>query len=294
KSKVQSYKNLPLRLTELGTVYRYERSGTLFGLMRVRGLTQDDAHIFCALEQLAQEIKNILKLAFKILKFFEIKDFNLYLSTKPEKYIGQEKLWRKAEKTLVFVLKSLKMPFFIDKGGGAFYGPKIDLKIKDNLKREWQCSTIQLDFNLPERFDLYYIDKKGKKQRPLILHRALLGSLDRFIGILLEYHKGEIPFLFSPEQIWILPIGKKYFSFAKKIKNEILKSYPQLRIKIRDEKETIAKKVREGEIQKIPYLIALGEEELKNNKVRIRERKRGDLGKMRLEEFLNKIKKNLK
>ncbi|MGC9031479.1 MAG: threonine--tRNA ligase [Minisyncoccia bacterium] len=290
KTKTRSYKELPLRFTEIGVVYRYEKSGTLHGLTRVRQISQDDAHIFCTPKQLSEELLSILKLTFKILKTFGFKDFKIYLSTRPEKFIGSEKIWQKAEKSLVYALKKLKLKYEIDKGGGAFYGPKIDIKIKDALQREWQCTTIQVDFNLPEKFDITFINEKGKKERIIMIHRALLGSLERFIGVLLEYYGGDLPFWISPEQIWIIPIGKKHLNYAKKIDIE-LKKY-NFRTKIKDENETVSKKIREAEIQKIPYILVLGDKEIKEKTLSVRERKKGDLGKMSLEEFLKKIKKN--
>ena len=288
KTKIRSYKNLPLRYTELGTVYRYEKSGVLHGLVRVRGFTQDDAHIFCSPEQLPQELFSVISLTFKILKTFGFKKFKIYLSTQPQKFVGTEKMWRKAENSLKYALKKLKLKYAVDKGGGAFYGPKIDIKIEDALHREWQCTTIQVDFNLPERFDVNYVNKKGKKQRPIMIHRALLGSLERFIGILLEYYGGNLPFWLSPEQIWLIPVGSRHekyaFEVAKKCNEE------RLRYIVKDENETVSKKIREGEIQKIPYLLVVGDKEMKSKSVRVRERGKGDVGEMDLTKFLEKVK----
>ncbi|HDM32115.1 MAG TPA: threonine--tRNA ligase, partial [bacterium] len=292
KQKIRSYKDLPLRYTELGTVYRYERSGTLHGLTRVRGFTQDDAHIFCTPQQLPQELIKVVKLTFRILKGFELKDFKVYLATRPKKYVGSLKIWRKAQRALKFALEKLKIDYKLDVGGGAFYGPKIDIKIEDALKREWQCTTIQVDFNLPERFNMSYVDEKGKKRRPIMIHRALLGSLERFIGILLEYHGGNLPFWVCPEQIWIIPVAKRHKKYAK----EVLKKLKEngFRAKLKEEKETVAKKIREGEIQRIPYMLVVGDREEKSKSVRIREREKGDVGEMKLEKFLEKIKKGQK
>jgi len=287
KDKIRSYKNLPLRYTELGTVYRYEKSGTLHGLIRVRGLTQDDAHIFCTPDQLSQELVTLTKFTFNILKAFGFKDFKIYLSTKPEKYVGDDKIWRKAENSLVYALKKMKLKYTTDPGGGAFYGPKIDIKIEDALGREWQCTTIQLDFNLPERFDVTYIDSKGKKQRSIMIHRALLGSLERFIGILLEYHSGNLSLWLAPEQIWIIPIGNRHEKYA----NQLKKKLSSFRVEVKDENETVSKKIREGEIQKIPYLLVVGDKEMKSNSVRIRQRNKGDTGMIKFNKFLEKITK---
>ena len=288
KTDVRSYKNLPLRYTEMGTVYRYEKSGTLHGLVRVRGFTQDDAHIICTPEQLAQELFSTLKLTLKILKAFGFKDFDIYLSTRPSKSIGTPKIWKKAENSLQYALKKMKLKYQIDAGGGAFYGPKIDIKVKDSLGRPWQCTTIQVDFNLAECFNITYIDQKGRKQRPILIHRALLGSLERFIGILLEYYGGALPFWLSPEQIWIIPIGSRHENYAKTVAKEFIKN--NLRIKVKDENETVSKKIRNGEIQKIPYLLVVGDKERQNKTVRVRERGKGDIGMMKLAKFLDKIK----
>ena len=293
KTKIRSYKDLPLLYTELGTVYRYEKSGTLHGLVRVRGMTQDDAHIFCSPEQLPQELVSLLKLTFKILKTFGFKGFKIYLSTRPQKFVGAEKIWQKAENSLKYALEKLKLNYEVDRGGGAFYGPKIDIKIEDALHREWQCTTIQVDFNLPERFDVNYINKKGKKQRPIMIHRALLGSLERFIGVLLEYYSGALPFWLSPEQIWIIPVGSRHEKYAREVSkkiSEISGKFGQIRNVIKDENETVSRKIREGEIQKIPYLLVVGDKELKTKSVRIRKRGKGDIGLMKLNKFLAKIK----
>jgi len=293
KTKIRSYKNLPLRYTEMGTVYRYERSGTLHGLVRVRQITQDDAHIICTPEQLSNELFSALKLTYKILKTFGFKEFNVYLSTQPEKYVGTPKIWKKAENSLRYALEKLNLKYEVDRGGGAFYGPKIDIKIKDALEREWQCTTIQLDFNLPERFDMTYIDQKGKKQRPIMIHRALLGSLERFIGVLLEYYSGALPFWLSSEQIWIIPVSSKHEKYAREVLkkiSEISGKFGQIRNVIKDENETVSRKIREGEIQKIPYLLVVGDKELKTKSVRIRKRGEGDIGLMKLNKFLAKIK----
>ncbi|HOK00779.1 MAG TPA: threonine--tRNA ligase [Candidatus Pacearchaeota archaeon] len=291
KNRIRSYKDLPLKYTEMGTVYRYERSGTLHGLTRVRGLTQDDAHIFCTIEQLEKELFEILKLALKILKSFGFKEFKFYLSTKPEKYVGTDEIWERAEKALIYALTKLKLKYEIDKGGGAFYGPKIDLKIKDAIGREWQCTTIQLDFNLPERFEMSYIDKKGKKQTPIMIHRALLGSLERFIGVLIEYYAGDFPLWISPLQTLVIPVGSKHRKYAKEINKKLREN--NIRSEANIENETVSKKIREGEIQKIPYILVVGDKEMKNNSVRIRQRKKGDIGEMKLSKFLEKIKKEI-
>jgi len=289
KSKIRSYRDLPIKYAELGTVYRYEKSGTLHGLTRVRGFTQDDAHIWCTPEQLKAETEKLLKHGLAILKTFGFKNFNIYLSTRPEKFAGTEKGWKKATNVLKEILKKLNLKFQIDPGGGVFYGPKIDIKIKDALNREWQCTTIQIDFNLAERFDITFINKKGRKERPYMLHRALLGSLERFIGVLLEHYAGALPLWLSPVQVWIIPVGSNHKKYAKEITGQLLEN--DIRAELKDEKETVSKKIREGEVQKIPYLLVVGDKEIKKKSVRVRQRGKGDIGLMAKKKFLEKIKK---
>ncbi len=289
KSKIRSYRDLPIKYAELGTVYRYEKSGTLHGLTRVRGFTQDDAHIWCTPEQLKAETEKLLKHGLAILKTFGFKNFNIYLSTRPEKFAGTEKGWKKATNVLKEILKKLNLKFQIDPGGGVFYGPKIDIKIKDALNREWQCTTIQIDFNLAERFDITFINKKGRKERPYMLHRALLGSLERFIGVLLEHYAGALPLWLSPVQVWIIPVGSNHKKYAKEITGQLLEN--DIRAELKDEKETVSKKIREGEVQKIPYLLVVGDKEIKKKSVRVRQRIKGDIGLMAKKKFLEKIKK---
>ncbi len=286
-SEIRSYKDLPIRFAELGTVYRYERSGTLHGLTRVRGFTQDDAHIICTPDQLAKELKKNLKHGFKMLKDFGFKNYDIYLATRPEKFAGTSKNWEKATKSLKHVLKELKLNYKTDPGGGVFYGPKIDIKIKDSLGREWQCTTIQFDFNLPEKFNMNYIDKDGKKQKPYMIHRALLGSIERFIGVLLEHYAGALPLWLSPEQIWIVPVGNSHNKYARQIAKELERN--NLRVEVKDENETVSKKIREGELQKIPYMLVVGDKEKKDNSVRVRDREKGDIGMMKTEKFISKI-----
>ena len=287
QSKIRSYRDLPIKYAEFGTVYRYERSGTLHGLTRVRGFTQDDAHIWCRQDQLSAEVEKLLKHGLKILKKFGFKNFEVYLSTRPEKFAGTLQGWQKATKILKDVLKKLKINYQIDPGGGVFYGPKIDIKIKDSLNREWQCTTIQIDFNLPARFGIYFINKKGEKEVPYMIHRALLGSLERFIGVLLEHYAGALPFWLSPEQIWLLPVSLKQEKYAKEI--NLLLQEKGVRSCLIKAEETLSKRIREGEIQKIPYLLIIGEKEEKKKKVSLRERGEGDLGQMKLTDFFKKI-----
>ena len=288
QSKIRSYKDLPIKFAEFGTVYRYERSGTLHGLTRVRGFTQDDAHIWCTPEQLNQEIIKLLKHGLKILKTFGFKDYIIYLSTRPEKYAGTIKGWEKATNSLKYALKNLKLKYQIDPGGGVFYGPKIDIKVKDSLEREWQCTTIQVDFNLPERFNITFINKKGKKEKSYMLHRALLGSFERFIGVLIEHYAGAFPLWLAPVQIWVIPVGSSHRNYANFVNLQLTTN--NLRTEVKDKNETVSKKIREGEIQKIPYLLVVGDKEIKTKSVRAREREKGDVGMIKLNKFLEKIK----
>ena len=282
--KIRSYKELPLLFAELGTVYRYEKSGVLHGLTRVRGFTQDDAHIICEPGQIVQEIEKLVKFSLQLFKTFGFKNYDIYLATRPEKYTGSLKDWQKAENSLKYVLKKLKLKYQTDRGGGVFYGPKIDIKIKDSLGRPWQCTTIQFDFNLPERFNMTYIDQKGRKRRPYMIHRAILGSIERFIGVLLEHYAGALPFWLSPCQIWIIPIGAQHKKYAQQLQ-EALSSF---RVEVKDENETISKKIRDGELQKIPYMLVVGDKEIKSKSVRVRKRGKGDIGIMKLDKFIKK------
>ena len=288
QSKIRSYKDLPLKYAELGTVYRYEKSGVLHGLVRVRGFTQDDAHVICVPDQISQELTKLLKSGLKILKTFGFKDYEVYLSTRPEKYAGTLEGWEKATNSLKYILKKLKLKYQTDPGGGVFYGPKIDVKIKDSLGRPWQCTTIQVDFNLPERFQMTYINQKGKKSRPIMIHRALLGSIERFIGVLLEHYAGALPLWLSPEQIWIIPVGSRHEKYAQNVHHQVMNM--EVRSEVKDEAETVSKKVRDGEIQKIPYMLVVGDKEMKTKSVRVRERGKGDIGIVKLNKFLEKVK----
>ena len=288
QAKIRSWREMPVKIAELGTVYRYERSGTLHGLTRVRGFTQDDAHVFCRRDQLAEELLKLIKEAKKVLRDFGFREYEVYLSTRPEKYIGTDKMWREAERALKRALKKEKLAYHLDKGGGAFYGPKIDIKIKDSLKRPWQCTTIQVDFNLPERFDVNYVDKKGKKERPVMIHRAILGSMERFIGVLLEHYKGALPFWLSPEQVWVLPVSEANNKYAEKV-NEALKGN-SLRSRIENPESSISKRILFAQKQNIPYLVIVGDKEQSRGTISLRDRRKGDLGEMKIEDFLENIK----
>lgn len=287
QSKIRSYKELPLKFAEFGTVYRYERSGTLHGLTRVRGFTQDDAHIWCTKEQLKNEVKKLLNHGLRILKKFGFNEFNIYLSTRPEKYAGTKENWEFATNILKSVLEEENLNYKIDEGGGVFYGPKIDIKIKDILGREWQCTTIQVDFNLPERFDITFINKAGQKERPYMIHRALIGSMERFIGVLLEHYKGNLPFWLAPIQIAIIPIKKENEKYANEVFEKLNKEF---RSKLISSEETLSKRILMAEEEKIPYIIIIGDKEEKNKKISIREHTKGDLGEQNLDNFIEELK----
>ncbi|TET84679.1 MAG: threonine--tRNA ligase, partial [Candidatus Nealsonbacteria bacterium] len=228
-----------------------------------------------------------LRLTFKILKTFSFKNFEVYLSTRPKKYVGTLKNWEKSTNSLKYALEILKIPYQIDPGEGVFYGPKIDIKIKDSLGRPWQCTTIQVDFNLPEKFNMNYIAKSGRKQRPIMIHRALIGSVERFIGVLLENYAGALPLWLSPIQVWIIPVGTRHKKYAKEVTKKL--SASETRWELKDENETVSKKIREGELQKIPYLLVVGDKEMKTKSVRVRSKNK-DLGIMSLTKFIKKIK----
>jgi len=290
-SKIRSYKDLPLKFAELGTVYRYEKSGTLHGLTRVRGFTQDDAHLICTQKQMPEELEKLVKHGLKMLNDFGFNNYNIYLSTRPEKYTGSLLQWKKATNILKRTLNKLKIKYQEDKGGGVFYGPKIDIKIKDALSREWQCTTVQFDFNVPDRFKMRYINDKGEKEEPYMIHRALLGSLERFMGVLIEHYAGAFPLWLAPEQIWVISISDKHQKYAQGINNKLLEQ--NFRSKLKSENETISKKIREGEMQKIPYLLIIGDKEIKSKSISVRQRNKGDIGEMKLDKFIEKIKKEI-
>jgi len=287
QSQTRSYRDLPLRYTELGTVYRYEKSGTLHGLTRVRGFTQDDAHIWCQADQLEQELHQVLSFALQILQTFGFEEYDIYLSTRPTKYIGSEKNWDLATDALKKSLESAKIKYLIDEEGGVLYGPKIDIKIKDSIGRAWQCTTIQVDFNLPEKFDMFFINSQGEKERPIMIHRALLGSIERFIGVLLEHYAGDLPLWLSPTQIMIIPVSEKYQKEAQEIAARFLTE--GIRCQTNNENETVSKKIREGELLKIPYLVVLGEREIKNQTLTVRKRGEKELTEVPASQLLQVI-----
>jgi len=291
KSSLRSYRDLPLRYAEEGTVYRYERSGVLHGLMRVRGFTQDDAHHFCRPDQMPAEIDFTLNFSLHILRSFGFNDFHAYLSTKPEKSVGEPEQWTAAEHALEDSLKRANVEYDVDKGGGAFYGPKIDIKVKDAIGREWQLSTIQFDFNEPERFDLTYIGEDGQPHRPYMVHRALLGSLERFFGVLIEHYAGAFPVWLSPIQVAIIPIADRHVGYASKVLQELKAA--GLRAQLDDRGERMNSKIRDAQNQKIPYMLVIGDMEQEEGKVALRLRNGENPGPMLVNEFVTKARDDI-
>ena len=286
KSKMHSYKDLPIRAGELGLVHRHEKSGELNGLFRVRCFTQDDAHIFCLPSQIEEEIAGIMKLVNEVYKIFGFQ-YTVELSTRPEDSMGSDEQWEMAEGALKKVLKDLNVPYELNEGDGAFYGPKIDFHIKDSIGREWQCGTIQLDFQMPERFDLTYIGEDGEKHRPVMLHRVIFGSIERFIGVLIENYAGAFPTWLAPVQVKILPIADSHKEYALKVKEQL--EDVGIRVELDDRNEKIGYKIREAQLQKIPYMLVLGDKERETNSVGVRSRKDGDIGAMLIDEFIAKL-----
>lgn len=292
QTHLRSYRDLPLRWAELGTVYRYEKSGALHGLLRVRGFTQDDAHIFCTHDQIESEIIEVIRFAKYVLGSFGFTDMNYYLSTMPEKAVGEPELWHKAEDSLRKALEKENLPYDIDEGGGAFYGPKIDIKIKDALGREWQLSTIQFDFNLPERFQMTYIGEDGKEHRPFMVHRALLGSIERFFGILIEHYAGDFPLWLAPTQVAVVPVSQHHLEYANKVANDLKKA--GIRYEVDERNEKIGYKIRDWELRKVHYMLIVGEKEKETGSVSVRKHKIGDQGSLALSEFIDKIATEIK
>jgi threonyl-tRNA synthetase len=275
-SRLRSYRELPIRWAELGTVYRYERPGVMHGLMRVRGFTQDDAHVFCLPEQISDEILRVLNLTERILSTFDFRSYEIHLSTRPEKSIGEDAVWELATTGLVEALERKGWAYKVDEGGGAFYGPKIDLKIEDAIGRMWQCSTIQLDFNLPERFDLHYVAADGSRCRPIMIHRAIFGSLERFFGVMVENYAGDFPFWLAPEQVRLLPVTDDALPWAEELRG--LLAAAGIRAGIDHSGDRLGKLIRNGEQMKIPLLGVIGAREAETRSVSLRSRRQGDLG----------------
>ena len=291
KSQLRSYRDLPLRFAELGTVYRYERSGVLHGMLRVRGFTQDDSHIFCTPEQLEAEIDGILDLIDSLMKTFGY-TYKAYLSTRPEKYIGTDEEWSFATNALEKAMKKRGLEYEIDEGGGVFYAPKIDIKLYDAIGREWQGPTVQVDLNLPTRFDVNYIAQDGQRHKAIMVHRAVLGSLERFVGGLIEHYAGVFPLWLAPTQVTILPIADRHNEaaneLAKTLKNE------EVRVEVDERSETIKYRIREAQTQQVPYMVVIGDQEAANGQVSVRHRRHGDLGSMPIPDFVHKIKAEIK
>lgn len=287
KSRRRSYRDLPFRWAELGTVYRYEMAGALHGLLRVRGFTQDDAHIFCRPDQVEDEIKRVIDFTLFILRSFGFEDFNVYVSTQPEKAVGDPDDWELATDALKRAVDAQNLPYKIDEGSGAFYGPKIDITINDALDREWQCTTIQFDFNLPERFDLTFVGQDGKYHRPYMVHRALLGSMERFFGVLLEHYAGNLPVWLAPVQASVLPVSDKFLDYADQVALQL--EAKGIRVEVDGQDAKLGHKIREAEVQKVPYMLIVGNQEVEGQSVSVRRHGEGDLGKMSTDDLSSRI-----
>jgi threonyl-tRNA synthetase len=291
KAHTRSYRDLPLRYAEMGTVYRYERSGVLHGLLRVRGFTQDDAHHFCRPDQMPEEIDFVLNFCLNILRAFGFTDFQAYLSTQPEKAVGEAAQWRDAEAALEASLNRAALPYEVDAGGGVFYGPKIDLKVRDALGREWQLSTIQFDFNLPERFDLTYMSADGQPRRPYMVHRALLGSMERFFGALIEHYAGAFPVWLSPVQAVLIPIADRHVPYAREVAQKLKEA--GFRVEVDDRSERMNAKIRDAQMQKVPYMLVVGDKEMEQSSVALRLRSGENPGPITLDEFLKRARQDI-
>ena len=291
KSDLHSYRELPLRIAELGTVYRYERSGVLHGLMRVRGFTQDDAHIFCLPDQVESEVGDVLGLTFELLEAFGFKEYSISLSTRPVKYVGDLDMWDHATESLRNALVARGLEYDIDDGGGAFYGPKIDIKITDALGRAWQCTTVQFDFNLPERFDLTFQNAEGGRSRPYMVHRAILGSIERFIGVLIEHYAGAFPLWLSPVQAVIIPIADRHIEYAEQIQDKLINQGYRVEVDSRSERMNL--KIRNAQLQKMPYMLIVGDKELEQETASVRLRNGTDMGSMPLSDLISHMDQDL-
>lgn len=286
KSDMYSYRDFPIRMAELGLVHRHELSGALHGLMRVRSFTQDDAHIYCLPEQVKSELKGVIDLADNMYNVFGFK-YHVELSTRPENSMGSQEQWDLATNSLREVLEEKEIDFIINEGDGAFYGPKIDFHLEDAIGRTWQCGTIQLDFQMPERFDLTYVDSDNEKKRPVMIHRTILGSIERFLGILIEHFAGKFPVWISPIQVSILPISDKFNEYSYELMKEFKDK--SIRVEVDDRSEKIGYKIREAQLQRVPYMLVVGEKEVENRLVSVRKIDEGDIGQMAVESFTDKI-----
>ena len=291
KSRPRSYRDLPLRLAEFGTVYRYERSGVLHGLLRVRGITMDDAHLFCAPDQLQAEFESTVDMALTVLKAFQFQDYAFYVSTRPEKYLGDPATWERYTEPIKRACANAGLKYEIEEGGGAFYGPKLDIKVRDAIGREWQLSTVQVDFNLPERFGLTYVGADGAEHRPVMIHRALLGSLERFFGVIIEHFAGAFPVWLAPVQAVVLSIADEQMAYAKKVAAVLAER--GFRVEVDRSNERLQKKIRNHQLRKVPYMLVVGKNEVAAGKVNVRDRS-GNQTAIRLDAFIDKLTAEVK
>jgi threonyl-tRNA synthetase len=291
KAEPRSYRDLPLRLAEFGTVYRYEQTGELHGLTRVRGFTQDDAHIFCTNDQVKEEVGKVIDLVLYIFKTLDFTDFLAQVSLRDPnnktKYIGSDENWEKAEKAIAEVAQEKGLKTVVELGEAAFYGPKLDFMVRDAIGRKWQLGTVQIDYNLPERFELEFTGSDNQKHRPVMIHRAPFGSMERFVAILIEHCAGQFPLWLTPEQVRILPVSEKYNDYAKKVSSE-LNNY-DIRALVDERNEKVGKKIREAELDKVPYMLVVGEDEESKDAVSARKKGEGDLGSMSIADFVTKV-----
>jgi threonyl-tRNA synthetase len=290
KQTGKSYRDLPLRYYEYGIVHRHEKSGVLHGLLRVREFTQDDAHIFCTPEQIASEVIKVVEFVDSVMKLFNF-DYTMEISTKPEKAIGEDEVWEMATQGLKTALEENNLSYTIDEGGGAFYGPKIDIKITDAIGRKWQCGTIQVDFNLPQRFEVEYVAEDNRRKQPVMLHRAILGSFERFIGILTEHYAGEFPLFIAPIQVIIVPISESHNNYAKELQTSLLDI--DIDAEVFDKNESLNKRIRTAEKQRVPFVVIVGDEEIEKNSVAIRDRRKKEQYNLSFEDFMVELSKQL-
>jgi threonyl-tRNA synthetase len=295
KSEPKSYRDLPYRLAEFGTVYRYEQTGELHGLTRVRGFTQDDAHIFCTADQVKEEVGKVIDLVLYIFKTLDFNDFLAQVSLRdpnnPSKYIGSDENWEKAERAIQEVANEKGLKTVVELGEAAFYGPKLDFMVRDAIGRKWQLGTVQIDYNLPERFELEYTGAVNQKHRPVMIHRAPFGSMERFVAILIEHCAGQFPLWLTPEQVRILPVSEKYNEYAKKVSSEL--NIYDIRALVDERNEKVGKKIRDAEMEKVPYMLVVGEEEQSQNSVSARKKGEGDLGSMAISDFVAQVNKEI-
>jgi threonyl-tRNA synthetase len=291
KTSVRSYRDLPMRWAELGTVYRFESSGTLHGLMRVRGFTQDDAHVFCRPDQLEDEVAGVIRFGIMLLNTFGFTDFEIVLSTRPQKHVGTVENWDKATVALKKALDACKVPYRVAEGEAVFYGPKADIHIKDSLGRSWQCFTVQVDFNLPERFDVTYVGEDGQHHRPIMIHRALLGSMERFFGVLIEHYAGAFPLWLNPVQMALIPVAQDHHAYAREVAEEFVAA--GIRVSVEAGKETVGHKIRTATVQKVPYMAVIGDREVQGKNIAVRHRTKGDLGVFETKKFVRKLQRQV-